>query len=304
MNPAIKRIFDNIMHTRNEKVMEIFPIIGNGSVNQIFIVITDKEKLVIRLNQDRGFDEFIKEKWCIEKAAARGVVGPTVIAMGEMDGYSYMIQSFLEGTLGTQAGIDAVMVWKEIGTYAKLIHSISVSGFGLACSELMESNLHTSQKKWEKYVTYNIESLTENDKLLQLGALTAEQSQKVKNLFEELRKKTFVFGLNHGDLSLKNVMVSNQNKVRLFDWGSAEAQVVPYHDFGEVLKSSLESASPEFKAFLKGYGMPEEEYEKIADDIHAIMLLRAIDKLRWAIDKHPVDILAFTETVKKFITYI
>ncbi len=299
MNGKVNQVIEDIARSIREKVTNILPIIGNGSVNQVFIVTTDKEKLVMRLNKDRGFDEFIKEKWCIKHAAEKGVPSPTVISIDEMDGYSYMIQSFLEGTLGTEAGIDKVMVWKEIGKYAKLIHNIPVSGFGLDSAEIMDSKANTSQQKFNRYLTYNIESLNQEDKLLELGALDHEQSKKVKTLFETLLHKQFSFGLNHGDLSLKNVIVSNTNSVAIFDWGSAEAEIVPHHDFGEILKSSLKSNSQEFHSFLNGYGLSSGEYKQIEDDVHTLMLLRAIDKLRWAIEKNPGELPAFISGVKE-----
>src|SRR5258706_147239 len=164
---------------------------------------------------------------------------------------------------------------------------------------MMESEINTSPQKLKRYLAYNIESLNPQDKLLELEALNVEQLKKVKALFEELLQKQFTFGLNHGDLSLKNVIVSPQDKVSLFDWGSAEAEIVPHHDFGEILKSSLKSSSPEFKSFLNGYGLSETEYKQLVGDIYGLMLLRAIDKLRWAIDRNPTDIPAFVEKVKE-----
>jgi fructosamine-3-kinase len=295
-----KKIIDDVVASVEHQTQHIEPIVGHGSVNQIFIVTTDKGKLVIRLNNDRGFDEFVKEKWCIEMAAAWGVKGPKVLKIGEMDNHSFMVQSYLEGVVGSLGDIDKTAVWEEIGRYAKLIHSIPVSGFGLASSELFSSESNTSHEKWKRFVRYNIESLTPEDKLLGLGALSEEQSQKVKKLLEELIQKQFVFGLNHGDLSLKNVIVSLQNEVNIFDWGSAEAQIIPHHDIGEILKASLKSDSPEFKSFVKGYGLSEEEYAKLADDIHSLMLLRSIDKLRWAIDKNQVAIPESITRVKEF----
>src|SRR3989344_5483092 len=299
MDSSLKTIINAVFISLNKKVISTEQVIGHGSVNQIFIVTTETEKLVIRLNHNRGFDEFVKEKWCIEQATNKGVPNPKVFKLGEFDGYSYIVQSFLEGVVGSHAQVDTVAVWREIGKYAKLIHSIPVSGFGLDSSELMESTTNTSVDKWKKYVAYNIESLTQDDKLLELGALNNEQSKKVKNIFEELYEKQFSFGLNHGDLSLKNVMILPTNKVSIFDWGSAEAQIVPHHDFGEILKSSLKNGSPKFQSFLQGYGLADEGYKKIEEDIHSLMLLRAIDKLRWAIDKHPIDIPSGVERVKE-----
>ena len=55
------KIINKIVDILNEKVKYIKQIVGHGSVNQIFIVTTNTEKLVIRLNDDRGFDELVKQ---------------------------------------------------------------------------------------------------------------------------------------------------------------------------------------------------------------------------------------------------
>lgn len=86
MDSALKTVINNIFLNFDKTVKSIQPVTGNGSVNKIFIVTTKKEKLIIRLNTDRGFDEFIKEKWCIEQATARGVPSPHVINIGDIEG--------------------------------------------------------------------------------------------------------------------------------------------------------------------------------------------------------------------------
>lgn len=164
----------------------------------------------------------------------------------------------------------------------------------------MDTHSNSSNSKWENFVAYNIQSLCPDDKLIELGVLNEEKSERVKKLFQELIKKQFNFGLNHGDISLKNIMISDENKVSIFDWGSAEAQIVPHHDIGVILEDSLKNNSPEFKSFLNGYGLSDKNYADMEEDLHSLMLLRAIDKLRWAIDKHEVDIPAFTTRVKEF----
>jgi fructosamine-3-kinase len=300
MDSVPKSVINNIFENLKKTVENIEPIIGHGSVNKIFIVSTNKEKLIIRLNNNRGFDEFIKEKWCIEQATARGVPSPHVINIGDIQGHSYMVLSFLKGVVGSQSKIDKELAWEVIGKYTKLIHSIPVFGFGLSASELIDTHTKSSYSKWREFVEYNIQSLRPDDKLIGLGALNEEKSEKLKKLFQELIKKQFNFGLNHGDISLKNVMISDENKVSIFDWGSAEAQIVPYHDIGVILEDSLKDNSREFKSFLKGYGLSDKNYADMEEDLRSLMLLRATDKLRWAIDKHKVDIPAFTARVKEF----
>ena len=60
----------------------------------------------------------------------------------------------------------------------------------------------------------------------------------------------------------------------------------------------------EIEAFLGGYGISKIEYEKILPDLKTLSLLRAFDKLRWAIDwkiQNLEDyIFQAKETVNKF----
>lgn len=291
----IDLLIGEIVPPRYGSVEDVEPILGSGSVNQVFVVTTERGKLVVRLNADRGFDEFRKEAWCIEQAALCGVLGPTVLGLGQKDGYSRMVQSFLEGMVGSEGAIDAIAAWKAIGRYAKSIHAIQDYGFGLVLSDIRD---RIFLQRWQRHVTYNIGSLTPKDKLIELGALTPDQSPLVRARFQALLGKRFTFGLNHGDLSLKNVIVGPRGEVFLFDWGSAEAHVVPHHDIGEILKSSLPRRSAGFDAFLDGYGLSADRYGELEHDLHGLMLLRAIDKLRWAIDQHPVDIPSMVETVR------
>jgi fructosamine-3-kinase len=292
---AIRDILEEI----DKNIHNIRQIVGHGAVNKVFIVDTESQKLVVRVNDNRGFDEFIKEEWCIGQAALRGVPSPRVIKLGRGDYYSYMVETFLEGDDGSHAPIDSRILWKEIGKLARVIHTIPVSGLGLHSSELMPSEQNTSRETWGKYVKYNIDSLTREDTLLEIGALTWYQSSIISHMFQKLLHKQFSFGLVHGDLSLKNIMVSQDRKISILDWGSAEAQIVPHHELGEILKTNLDVDSEDFRSFLEGYGLVEEGFQEIREDLYTLMLLRSIDKLRWALDKHVEDVSRFVTTVKK-----
>jgi len=293
------KIIRDIVEEIDNNVRGISQVIDHGAVNKVFIVRTRNQQLVVRVNSDREFDEFIKEKWCIDQAALRGIPGPRVIQLGKKGNYSFMVQTFLEGDDGGHSPIDNRILWKEIGKLAKRIHAIPVSGLGLRSSDLMPSEQNTSRATWERYVNYNVDSLTHGDRLLEIGALTEYQSRIIRRIFCNLLGRDFSFGLVHGDLSLKNIMVSQDKMISILDWGSAEAQIVPHHELGEILKSSLGVESEEFRAFLAGYGLFEEGFQEIKEDLYNLMLLRSLDKLRWALDNHVEDVSKFTSTVRK-----
>jgi aminoglycoside phosphotransferase (APT) family kinase protein len=269
----------------NEPLVEVTPLIGRGSVNKVFIVEAVNHKVVVRMS-DRGeaLDEYTKEAWCIEHAAARGVPVPSVISVGRCEGNAYIIQSYIAGDEGRDSPAPKLGIWRELGRYAKLIHSIGVAGLGLRLSEITQGD---ARKSWLRYLEYNIESLTENDPLIKLKVLTRPQSKFIKGVFAGLRGREFIFGLNHGDISLKNTIVDIRGRVNLLDWGSAEAGIVPHHDLIQMLKMNMLEGDPdggEIRAFLDGYGISATELERMMPELEGLLVLRAFDKLRWAID--------------------
>jgi len=167
---------------------------------------------------------------------------------------------------------------------ARSIHSIEVAGFGLKLEDLTQGD---SRESWFEHLNYNIESLNGNDELIKLKVMTQSESRVIRAIFEDLKRKAFNFGLNHGDLSLKNVIVDDSGKVSLLDWGSAEASIVPHHDLIQMLKMNMLENDPDdaaIESFVDGYGISQSEFEQMRPTLESLLLLRSFDKLRWAID--------------------
>ena len=269
----------------NDPQIRVVPILKRGSVNKVFIVEAPDRKLVVRLgDSSESLDEYKKEAWCIEKAAVLSVPVATVLDVGVIEQHAYMIQAYIEGDEGRDSLFPRRHIWRQLGKHARLIHSIGVAGFGLKRSDLTQGD---SRESWLEYLNYNIESLNENDQLLRLRVLTQPQSRIIRKVFEELKEQSFDFGLNHGDLSLKNVIVDESGKVTLLDWGSAEASLVPHHDLIQMLKMNTLENEPddgEIQSFLDGYGISQSEFAAMLPTLNSLLLLRAFDKLRWAID--------------------
>lgn len=265
--------------------IRVVRILGRGSVNKVFIVEAPNTKFVVRINdQKESLEEYTKEAWCIDKAAVSGVPVATVIDVGVIEEHAYMVQAFIAGDEGRDSQLPRSHIWRELGTYARLIHSIEVAGFGLKLQDLTQGD---SRESWFEYLNYNIERLNENDELIKLNVVTQSQSRIIRAIFEDLKGKPFNFGLNHGDLSLKNVIVDESAKVNLVDWGSAEASIVPHHDLIQMLKMNMLENDPDdaaIQSFLNGYGISQFEFEELRPTLESLLLLRAFDKLRWAID--------------------
>src|SRR5947207_2265633 len=106
----------------NESVVELSPLVGKGSVNQVFIVTTGHAKVVVRMSERvEAFAEYEKEAWCIERAATRGVSVPVVLTVGRWAEHAYMIQPYVAGHEGRDSPQPRAYLWRELGRYARLI---------------------------------------------------------------------------------------------------------------------------------------------------------------------------------------
>jgi aminoglycoside phosphotransferase (APT) family kinase protein len=284
-----------------EPVRSIQPI-GQGSNNKNFLVETTAGRVVVKLSHDhrrhRALQDYRKEQWCIEQSSELGVPAPSVLSVGEAGDNAYMIQTFVAGVNGKQIKGDRTAIWHKLGEYAKLIHSIKVTGWG---EDFFNDTPDGQGASWLKFLDYNIESLTDDDRLIDLGVINQAQSRRVRALFEELKGKTFQFGLNHGDLSIWNTLVEPSGKINLLDWGSAEAHIVPHFDMLHIISCHMKDGTPAFEemtAFRRGYGLSLEEHRRLKPELHRLFLLTSFDKLRWALDRNPSRIGEFSERAK------
>lgn len=278
----------------NETIMDMQPVADPGAVNQVYIITTDKQKLIARINNVGELPRFKKEQWCIEQAAQAGVKGAEVLDVGGNEEYAYTLTSYIDGNRADQPGIDTTNVWRAIGENAKKIHSIPSKGFG----ENLEDITSGSLEKWQKYLDDNLRSLSEENEFLQKGIITSKQANTIREHITGLTHLSPKLGLSHGDLSLDNVIIDMGGEVNILDWGSAEGHLVPHYDLGVILNDSLTDDSGEFTQVLEGYGLSRGEYEAIKGQIMSLMMLIAFDKVRWHIDKAPEGAESAAEHLK------
>ncbi|MDP3769482.1 MAG: aminoglycoside phosphotransferase family protein [bacterium] len=278
--------------------------IGEGSNNKNFLAKSKNREVVIKLSFDhkeyKAFQDYIKEKWCIEKSSEKGVPGPIVLDLGQSQERSYMIETFVHGINGKKLK-NKLWAYYQLGRYTKRIHSIKVSGFG---ENLTNPRQGIFKGSWQKYLDYNIKSLTDSDKLIGLKVLSKDQSKEVKKVFQNIKKIKYTFGLNHGDVSIWNTLVEKSGKVNLLDWGSAEVHIIPHYDFIHIVRCQIEQGRPsekELNEFIKGYGMSQKEFGLLKPELIKLMLLISFDKLRWAIDRNPTKIKEFSKRAKMML---
>ena len=92
--------------------------------------------------------------------------------------------------------------------------------------------------------------------------------------------------------------------ISLIDYGCSIVHIVPYYDFSYILGENVKGRDPNnemIQNFINGYGIPLHEFEKMKKDIFDIMLFKAFDKLRSAIDKDNTEIQSVSAFAKKVL---
>lgn len=277
-----------------ELIVETTPILGKGIVNLVFRVLSASQAFVIRLNEDEiYFDEYEKERWCIEQARLMGVPCPAVLKIGKMGDIPYMIEALVEGENGEDA--DREGIWQILGGYSRLINSIKTS------PPSHQARFYNFRENWPAFLAYNITSLNKDDRLLDLGVFDINQSAEIKRRIEALQGRDYEFGLLHTDIVPRNTIVEPSGWVVLLDWGSAKVNIVPHTELAALLDLRLSDQinEAEFKAFLDGYGLSWAEYEQVKPEVEILLLLRSIDTVRWAIDRKPERVQPLAAEARK-----
>ena len=247
---------------------------GRGSCNSVFIAaVAGVERRVVRVNADRDGREFPKEAWCMAQAGMAGVSVPRPLDHGVVGGWNYSVQSF-EGDGDGRDCEDQLPVWRWLGQAAARFHRVAVEGFGVTMLE--EGQFDGG---WPRYVGDNLRAVADR---AESGWLTDGEASTLQRRFEGLAEARFRFGLCHGDLTPRNVVLdAGRGRMTLVDWGCAEAHIVPHFDFREVLRDHAPD-SAEVSAFVAGYGMGDDGLRAALPEIGSLLLLCAFDLVSWA----------------------
>ncbi|MFC5464190.1 phosphotransferase [Lederbergia graminis] len=129
-NTVIKKAEQIAEDFLQETAKDSYQILGKGIVNEVCVVETNSNKVVIRMNSKDTYPTFLKEKWCIEQALAAGIPSPEVLSVGIFGETAYMIQTFVDGDNGLDSPKHRDQIWRKLGEYLHIIHNIPVKGFG------------------------------------------------------------------------------------------------------------------------------------------------------------------------------
>lgn len=124
-----------------------------------------------------------------------------------------------------------------------------------------------------------------------MGVYASGEQAGLRSLVLDLGQLPTSFGLNHGDLSLRNVLVPDGGDAALLDWGSAATGPTPFGDLLNLFKMHRATGDPsmgELAGFAAGRGLRLAEVPPILQEL---LILSLLDLVRWAADRRP-DLLA------------
>ena len=279
--------------------ISVTPIFGRGSVNAIFHAKAAGREIIVRLQRgDDAPTEYRKERWCGEKARAAGVPTPEVLEIGVAGDAAYMIQEFVLGVNGTEIRSDSPAIPEALGKYARITHALPVSGFGNVLADADTGRfVGSGGSTWNDWVGNNITALRADDSLRTLGVHSEAESESIKTIFTALRDRDFHFGLCHGDLSARNVLVRPDGAIILLDWGCAEVHITPHYDLRELLRENAPD-SGFVTAFRRGYALSDAAFATIRQEMLWLELLKSFDLVRWAIDRNSAELARYTASAK------
>jgi hygromycin-B 4-O-kinase len=258
---------------------------SSGLSNFVFTVTNSDGEFVIRISPDAArINSFIKEQWAENAAREAGVPTPQILEVGfESIEYPYMISTSVPGkdAIHHPRRLDIVF---EMGRYAAEINSIRTKGFGETFD--WSENKLSLNSTFKKYLYEEFRFREKLEILERGGMISKSESKKLSGIFSEAAGKYSKPVLNHGDIRLKNVIVSEEGKINaIIDWEGSTSNIAPAWELSLALH---DLGVDGMQQFLEGYGLSEKKYRDILPLIKAFNIAnyaRAVGKAAAAKDK-------------------
>ena len=296
MNEAFVRELYTEMFGKSPVCVE--QIIGLGFVNQVYKVTLCDEVNIIKLRKGlRAYNEFLKEKFCIEQSEKVGILTAKVICVDKYKDVPFIVQSYIEGVNGSLCPDKSELIWASLGKYAKLLHSVNVKGYGFNMKEYGVFHNYTIDVKdytdvsdyfynsfnptLKSHIEYHINNISSEDEFIKMGIYSVENINQIKEAFISLLDINFDLGLIHGDMAAQNTII-NDDKVFLIDFGSACVGIIPFDEF-IWLNFGANQEENAFEIFREAYGIPNEIFARNDRMFQILSMLNEFDILRWLV---------------------
>jgi Ser/Thr protein kinase RdoA (MazF antagonist) len=269
---------------------------GLGSVNRVFTVGLGNDRCVIRFAIDPlRSNEFMTEAWCLELVASHGIPSPVTLASGTLHGVPYAVQRFVPHVARDR--VSRRQLWETLGGYARRINELPVPDD--APAGLFTRFGRDLSAAWRAHLAYNLAELTRGDPLIALGVYPREEQPRLRDTILGLAETCMRFGLSHGDLAARNVLVGLDRAPVLMDWGSATCGPVPYTDLLILYRDHEQDDDPsadDLAAFGAGYGV---DLGEIGPTVDAVRRLSAVDLVRWAAEHRRDRLPALVDSARR-----
>jgi fructosamine-3-kinase len=264
-----------VRSSRGKSVTSIAKLHG-GVVNEVFLVATDEERLVMRLNED-SLTVFLKEQWAMTRARERHVQVPEVFDVGEIEGLSFMLMAHAPGVMLSQLSRERDRAFTALGEQTRRIHEVNVEGFGFNL-DLSDPLRPRFTETWADLVRGEHEMIFANSSLLEMGALNAQEIAAAIEFLEPMSQWQHPPALCHGDLNLTNVLVDDVGAVTILDWTQTKGGAATLFDLAGM---SMKNPS-EFEALCLGYGLNASQQEELRSDWQRIALKDVLRAAVWS----------------------
>ena len=262
----------------------VAPLRG-GLSNHAFDVETDREQVVVRLaDQPDKLEGFERERQAADRARAVGVPTQEVVAIGQEGAWTYSIARRLAGDPAMDHP-DRLSILEELGRIARVVHGIRTAGFGPRFTWDEDGTGQASVwdgATWPEYLRHELRAEDRLDRLVRLGMIEDRQEASLRQTLTDVESWEGPPILNHGDLRLKNVVVSAEGHILgLIDWESSVSVVGPHWDLSIALHDLSIDAK---QALLEGYGLSDDEIRRAAPSWRLFNVLNYVPTIDQLVD--------------------
>ena len=228
----------------------------------------------------------------MEAARRCGIPAPSVVHVGLSAVCAWSIQEWIDGTRAP----NTPETYRVLGDYARRLAQHTVTP---PLGMFADANVD-----WRAQVQYNINQLTPHDPLIQLNVYATHAQTLVRDVFVMLGHHKFAVGLDHGDLTPRNVIARSNGPAVLIDWGCATYDVCPFAALARVYAARALHNTPSVTgaaAFVDGCGVASNFAVNMLPRVRAWAVLKAVDLVRWAIDRCPERVAETSDIARRIV---
>ncbi len=250
--------------------IDSYKTLGNGEHNLNFLLKTDKNNFVLRINANVQFNNSKKEYQTLNKL--NGKFAPKVFFFDDSKlycEYDHMVQEFVEGITLKKFSTDDL---KQLAKLLKEIHKIKGS---------------RDKKEWKEMISsWSRKNILQNSKFLgvefhknmkQLYSKVSEELEQIQPLIKKYSRTHLI----HDDIIPENVIRTREGKLILVDWEFARFDYF-FFEFGCLFAENNLSTAQE-ETFFREYGFGLKPNEKKI--IHAIKINRVLSLISWLTER-------------------